>query len=978
MGKLPSVEELGPSPRADAERPVASYDTSGFSRGQQAFAAGLGKLGTGIEHAAVGLADYQLGEARFQYAKAHAGFVAEKIALDRQFAEDPDYATAKTRYEGSVAKLQDRYAETIGLPGMRERFVTDLKPLVAHGVDHVEASARALEGRTNVAYVSAQGDKLIDQAVTAGDEASKTAAIDSHNLLIDGLAAKRYIDPVQALAMKRDAAHRLAVADVLAAADSNDPARIQGATNMLRRTPGDAAAIDARIAQIESGGNAGAKNPRSSAMGLGQFTEGTWLGLMREHHPEYADRSDAEILALRADRALSMEMIGKLREENAASLRARGLEATPGNLYLAHFLGAGDAAKVLAAAPGTPVDRLLSPEVIDANKRVLAGKTAGTVTNWANGLMGGVGPGGEHLYDLIRPDQREQLLTRLDAAAHKQVTVDVAGFRSTVQDHLSEAAATGLVSKPLALSDFVAHFGADRGPEAFKSYQLEVQKSADLRAMAGMDPEQRLNLLEKYIPEPGKPGYAAQAQRHEQLFKVEKGIEAIEKVAADREIAGAALTDLRRLASLDPEQRNALIESYADRPDIHKVFVEAEGKLEGLESGYAVAGEIRRMPPLAGADRQRLLAQYPGDTPEHIARRKALIDAWTKLDKERDEDPAAYAIKYMPSVAEAAQKFAALANDPTATPQARNAAARDLATRQEIEQARLGVAPENRRMVPDAYIEAFNRSVAKAADSDDPNARIGLIAQVQREAQTWGEYWPAVMRQLAPTSQPIVRAIAAGADPAAMTRLLALPKNENPAAILKEQNETKAKDVDTALNNAFAPFLRSLVGAQKDRDYPGYYDLGRKLAALEVRDGKSADDAAANAFKALVGGRFEFRDTYRIPKSAGVAPDDVQAGAVFARTKLGELGAKPFANDLGLSDNAADSISKFARDGRWVTAPDGAGLNLIYDSARLGPITVRGADDRPLLLTWPQLASLGRDHRASRVPTGEPGAEIVP
>src|SRR5262249_25135372 len=149
--------------------------------------------------------------------------------------------------------------------------------------------------------------------------------------------------------------------------------------------------------------------------------------------------------------------------------------------------------------------------------------------------------------------------------------------------------------------------------------------------------------------------------------------------------------------------------------------------------------------------------------------------------------------------------------------------------------------------------EAFNRSVARAADSDDANARVGLIAQVQREAQTWGEYWPQVMRQLAPTSQPIVRAIAAGADPAAMTRLLGLPKGDDTPAKILRGDETKTSAVTASVHTEMKPFFDTLVGLQKQRDGDAYRNLVENLAAVYVRDGDDKDVAARKAFGAVVG-----------------------------------------------------------------------------------------------------------------------------
>ena len=55
-----------------------------------------------------------------------------------------------------------------------------------------------------------------------------------------------------------------------------------------------------RIIRIESDGDPDAKNKRSSATGLGQFIDETWLRLIRTHRPDLArGHSQDKILELR-------------------------------------------------------------------------------------------------------------------------------------------------------------------------------------------------------------------------------------------------------------------------------------------------------------------------------------------------------------------------------------------------------------------------------------------------------------------------------------------------------------------------------------------------------------------------------------------------------------------------------------------------------------------------------------------------------
>jgi hypothetical protein len=105
-----------------------------------------------------------------------------------------------------------------------------------------------------------------------------------------------------------------------------------------------------RIIAVESNGDPNAKNSRSSAMGLGQFLDETWLDLVRAYRPDLArGRSERETLDLRKEPKLAREITTRFVERNVAMLRQRGLPVTAGTLYLAHFAGGAGAVAILSA-----------------------------------------------------------------------------------------------------------------------------------------------------------------------------------------------------------------------------------------------------------------------------------------------------------------------------------------------------------------------------------------------------------------------------------------------------------------------------------------------------------------------------------------------------------------------------------------------------------------------------------------------------
>lgn len=155
----------------------------------------------------------------------------------------------------------------------------------------------------------------------------------------------------------------------------------------------------------ESGNNPAAKNPMSSATGLGQFTTGTWRDLAVKR-PELALTPDG-----RTDPDQSQRAILALAEENAPILRANGGHApTPGNLYLAHFLGGQGAARFLngmTVDPNAPAASYVGRDQAAANRAVFyrkdgTPKTAAQVYSELTSRFGG----GDARADLPGPNAR--------------------------------------------------------------------------------------------------------------------------------------------------------------------------------------------------------------------------------------------------------------------------------------------------------------------------------------------------------------------------------------------------------------------------------------------------------------------------------------------------------------------------------------------------------------------------------------------
>lgn len=148
------------------------------------------------------------------------------------------------------------------------------------------------------------------------------------------------------------------------------------------------------IIQIESNGNPNIRAATSSALGLGQFLNATWLGTVKQHRPDvFSGRSNAQVLAMRTEPTFAIEMLARFTEDN---MNIVGRNCAPGDLYLAHFLGAGMAQRFFRAQANTNAVTLAGEQAAKANKTIFyetdgRAKTTGQIRAWAAAKMAKAG-----------------------------------------------------------------------------------------------------------------------------------------------------------------------------------------------------------------------------------------------------------------------------------------------------------------------------------------------------------------------------------------------------------------------------------------------------------------------------------------------------------------------------------------------------------------------------------------------------------
>ncbi|HEX4182902.1 MAG TPA: transglycosylase SLT domain-containing protein [Caulobacteraceae bacterium] len=188
---------------------------------------------------------------------------------------------------------------------------------------------------------------------------------------------------------------------------------IRGAVEAAIQRASNATGVDfgflMRAAKRESGYNPGAKASTSSAAGLFQFVDQTWMSTLKKHGAKYGYARYAELIQqgpdgryfvsgaearqavmnLRLDPHAASLMAGELTSEHASYLRGRvGRAPTAGELYAAHFLGPQGSAKLIETARSNPQATAadLFPDAAAANRGIFyrGGKPATVLEVYAN------------------------------------------------------------------------------------------------------------------------------------------------------------------------------------------------------------------------------------------------------------------------------------------------------------------------------------------------------------------------------------------------------------------------------------------------------------------------------------------------------------------------------------------------------------------------------------------------------------------
>lgn len=245
------------------------------------------------------------------------------------------------------------------------------------------------------------------------------------------------------------------------------------------------------------------------------------------------DLTDAEILALRSDPALSRRMVAAYAEENARYLSERGLPTDDGALYLSHHFGPAGAAQILEAAPDMPVSGIVGPAAMEANPH-LRDMTAGDLRAWTGARVGASVPFLDPRNDQDRRDVSDHYAALaphwngLDPEQRAAVQVDYVRRHGIVPAPLASELRMVLrrgrpearvrAAQTMLAIDRTAEEAA-RASGAFDEQDLAHARMVELWLSAGQDAATALAMADEAVRQATKPVREARAEEYRDTLR---------------------------------------------------------------------------------------------------------------------------------------------------------------------------------------------------------------------------------------------------------------------------------------------------------------------------------------------------------------------------------------------------------------------------------------------------------------------------
>lgn len=508
---------------------------------------------------------------------------------------------------------------------------------------------------------------------------------------------------------------------------------------------------------------------------------------------------------------------------------------------------------------------------------------------------------------------------------------------SRVQD-ASAAYSQGLdFDNPPSKVDFAAAYGPEKGAKEYDRFSKVQALAPAIREFATADPQERQRILEKFNPVKKDTGafFGDKAagmleqgnidlNARPTVKNADGSISTVRSISANfdgQEVLIPTVSDDGKILS-DKDAINTFLRTGKhlgkfDNPDDATAYAESLHDQQARRYGAGTVGE--------GFKEDSQLYQH-------------LTNVGVGLMKQQQADPAAYVAKYSPTVQRA---FAAAQQD--GTPEAYQAYARTTLA----EQQRLGV--QQPKLLPDAAADQL-----AANFNNQLNGGENAATMIEQQQELWGKDFPTVLQQVGNKLPAEAQVIATGLPKDVAERMASVASIKDSdlhAGLQKGQKDT----INQSVSAAMAPFAESLQGQSGGiNTYNTMYQAAARTATSYVLQGMDPEKAAAKVVNGMVGDKYDFFGTYRVPKTQDT--DAVSRGATQAMRQIKPDELMPLPGFAGVTEeqNRQQLHDAIQSSGQWVPNEDESGLSLTLNGYR-----VRGADGKPITRSWADLQQKG-------------------
>lgn len=497
-------------------------------------------------------------------------------------------------------------------------------------------------------------------------------------------------------------------------------------------------------------------------------------------------------------------------------------------------------------------------------------------------------------------------------------------------------------------------------PEVHAKLWADAKEGGAASAVESLVERDPLGTLKALQSAPGKSGIAA--------------VEALSADGRDR-ARNAAEAEIRRremdARAAMAERRDGLREAEADAFAAKAAGIKAELPTRGayiaaygeeggkryeqaskLFSVYDVASAAAALPPEQGA---AMIAQFRPTQQEGAAAQSEVQSAAAKLyvqqRKALEDDPAAGIMNRDPAIRDL---FTQAANgDAAATTQ--------YVSRVRAKAEAMGLPPV---LLP--KVSADSLAASLTFDPENPKRRTETLQALREQ---WGRHYPQIIREVAPKLEADAR-IVADMTPENAARYDAVIGEGRDKVMSLLDSKTKGI-VQQEARKVTRPLLETLLSnGNAEAEFAEHLDAVQLMAASLVNRGADPTTAAERAFDMVIGSRYDFRGSMRIPKGIDADEVDTKSASVRMGINPANLAVKPlaFSTEEQAQEALADRIRK---EGEWFTLADDTGVELRVPVEGRGLLPVVTKDGKRVRYTWSQLRAA---NTAPELLPYEPGA----